>query len=158
MEARLDADERRRRIAEAAYFRAERRGFAGGDPVVDWIEAEAEVDAALGEHDYGRDRGQDHGDLLARIDEGVAEAGKRVASLKKKAGAVQSDVRAELDEHVERIAELRDALETRSAEIRRQGTEASRGLLEQAESLWTELAQFLSRKAPRVRRRRAERK
>jgi hypothetical protein len=42
-----DFDERRQRIAEAAYFRAERRGFAGGDPVADWIDAEHEVDAEL---------------------------------------------------------------------------------------------------------------
>ena len=36
-------DERRRLIAEAAYFRALERGFAGGDPVQDWLEAEREV-------------------------------------------------------------------------------------------------------------------
>jgi hypothetical protein len=40
-------DERRQRIAEAAYFRAEKRGFTGGDPVADWINAEHEIDAEL---------------------------------------------------------------------------------------------------------------
>jgi hypothetical protein len=34
-------------IAEAAYLRAERRGFAAGDEVEDWMAAEAEVDALL---------------------------------------------------------------------------------------------------------------
>jgi hypothetical protein len=43
----VTSDERRRRIAEAAYLRAEHRGFRGGSPVQDWLEAEAEVDAAL---------------------------------------------------------------------------------------------------------------
>lgn len=43
----VEFDERRRMIEEAAYFRAERRGFAGGDPVTDWVQAEAEVDALL---------------------------------------------------------------------------------------------------------------
>jgi hypothetical protein len=43
----LTADEREQMIAEAAYFRAERRGFQGGDPVQDWIEAEAEVERTL---------------------------------------------------------------------------------------------------------------
>jgi hypothetical protein len=42
-----DADERRRLIAQAAYFRAERRGFAPGGEERDWLEAEAEVDALL---------------------------------------------------------------------------------------------------------------
>lgn len=30
-------------IAEAAYYRAERRGFQGGSELDDWLEAEAEV-------------------------------------------------------------------------------------------------------------------
>ena len=34
-------------IARAAYFRAERRGFADGCALQDWLEAEAEVDAKL---------------------------------------------------------------------------------------------------------------
>jgi hypothetical protein len=34
-------------VAVAAYYRAERRGFNGGDPLADWFEAEAEVDALL---------------------------------------------------------------------------------------------------------------
>ena len=36
-------------IAEAAYFRAERRGFQGGvdEATTDWLEAEAEIDALL---------------------------------------------------------------------------------------------------------------
>jgi hypothetical protein len=37
--------ERRRRIAEAAYYRAERRGFASGSEYDDWLEAEQEIDA-----------------------------------------------------------------------------------------------------------------
>lgn len=43
----VSAAERARMIAEAAYFRAQRRGFGNGDPVRDWAEAEAEIDAML---------------------------------------------------------------------------------------------------------------
>jgi len=32
-----------RMVAEAAYFRAERRGFIGGSPEQDWFEAEVEL-------------------------------------------------------------------------------------------------------------------
>jgi hypothetical protein len=39
-----DREVRRRRIAEAAYYRAERRGFAPGADVDDWLEAEREVE------------------------------------------------------------------------------------------------------------------
>lgn len=45
--APVGAAERCRLIAEAAYLRAERRGFSGGDPQQDWLEAEAEVDQIL---------------------------------------------------------------------------------------------------------------
>jgi hypothetical protein len=34
-------------IAEAAYFRAEKRGFAPGHETEDWLAAEREVDARL---------------------------------------------------------------------------------------------------------------
>ncbi|MFZ0791402.1 MAG: DUF2934 domain-containing protein [Chromatiaceae bacterium] len=38
------AEQRERRIREAAYLRAERRGFAPGHEVEDWLDAEQEVD------------------------------------------------------------------------------------------------------------------
>lgn len=38
---------RQQMIAIAAYYRAERRGFDGGDPVEDWLEAEQEIDSLL---------------------------------------------------------------------------------------------------------------
>ena len=36
-------------IAEAAYYRAEKRGFDGGDAVRDWLEAEREIDGVFNE-------------------------------------------------------------------------------------------------------------
>ena len=39
--------ERHRKISEAAYFRAERRGFAPGGDVNDWLAAEADVDREM---------------------------------------------------------------------------------------------------------------
>ena len=43
----LTAEARRVMIAEGAYLRAERRGFAPGHETEDWLAAEAEVDALL---------------------------------------------------------------------------------------------------------------
>jgi hypothetical protein len=42
---RLTAAERHRRITELAYRRAEQRGFAPGNELEDWLDAEREVDA-----------------------------------------------------------------------------------------------------------------
>ena len=41
--AAIGEHEREMMIARAAYFRAEKRGFAPGNELQDWIEAEAEV-------------------------------------------------------------------------------------------------------------------
>lgn len=42
-----DACPREQMIAEAAYFRAEQRGFAPGNEMSDWFEAEASVESSL---------------------------------------------------------------------------------------------------------------
>lgn len=42
-------EQRRAMIAEAAYYRAQRRGFAPGAELQDWLAAEAEIDRALAE-------------------------------------------------------------------------------------------------------------
>jgi hypothetical protein len=42
------AEERQRWIATAAYHRAEKRGFAPGYEVQDWLDAEAEISALVG--------------------------------------------------------------------------------------------------------------
>lgn len=42
---------RRQRIERAAYYRAEKRGFSGGDPVKDWLEAEREIDTLFQQPD-----------------------------------------------------------------------------------------------------------
>lgn len=40
-------EERHQLIAEAAYYRSERRGFRPGFELSDWLEAEAEIDKRL---------------------------------------------------------------------------------------------------------------
>jgi hypothetical protein len=45
--AKLTPEARRTLIAEAAYLRAERRGFVPGHETDDWLAAEIEVDALL---------------------------------------------------------------------------------------------------------------
>ncbi len=37
-------EDRQQMIATAAYYRAEKRGFNGGDEIQDWLEAEAQID------------------------------------------------------------------------------------------------------------------
>ena len=44
----MTPEERYRMIAVIAYYRAEKRGFIGGDPAQDWVDAEAEVQQLIG--------------------------------------------------------------------------------------------------------------
>ncbi|MEO7205481.1 MAG: DUF2934 domain-containing protein [Steroidobacteraceae bacterium] len=43
----INADVRRRKIIESAYFHAERRGFEPGHETEDWLRAENEVDSEI---------------------------------------------------------------------------------------------------------------
>jgi hypothetical protein len=52
----LSEDERRRMIAEAAYYRAEQRGFTAGREVDDWLAAEHEISQQLRIDDTGHTR------------------------------------------------------------------------------------------------------
>jgi len=42
---------REQMIAEAAYFRAEQRGFAPGNEMTDWLQAEVDVEGLLENRD-----------------------------------------------------------------------------------------------------------
>jgi len=46
----ISEEQRMHMIAEVAYFKAEKRGFAGGSPVDDWLAAESEVNALLSDN------------------------------------------------------------------------------------------------------------
>lgn len=46
----LDELDRKKMISDAAYFRAEHRGFKVGESLADWLAAEAEIDAAFKSH------------------------------------------------------------------------------------------------------------
>lgn len=43
------AIERHKKISKAAYYRAEKRGFQAGYEVLDWLEAEDEIDSSMEE-------------------------------------------------------------------------------------------------------------
>lgn len=126
---------RHERIAEAAYFRAERRGFEGGDPVADWIDAEREVDAAL-------DRGQ-VAPLIDRFEAQVEAAQAKLKTLSRRAAHLKEETRARREEDLKRIRTLKGKLEKRLAQLRAQGEHAGEHVKEQAEKLRAELGELL---------------
>lgn len=89
-------EERHRMIAETAYFLAQERGFVGGDPVADWIDAERTVDRQLCELATAR--------MLERLESGVATATKKLAALKRRVSTLAAGARTELHADVETLA------------------------------------------------------
>jgi hypothetical protein len=71
----VTAEQRQRMIAEAAYFRAQRRGFQIGNPLEDWLAAEAEIDRVLDGSDGDRlsITQQELDELMARADQAQLE-------------------------------------------------------------------------------------
>ncbi len=140
---KVSAGQRRQMIAEAAYFRAERRGFRGGDPLEDWCAAEREVDERLRELD------DEH--LFGRIEETLAAATKRLTALKRKMSGLSAEARSEWQQEAERVKRLQTTLKTKLANLQEQGAEAGQQLHHQAEALRSELLELVQRVAAKRR-------
>ena len=137
----LSPEERRRLIAEAAYHRAERRGFRGGDPVLDWLDAEAEIDAMF--RPGIKDR------ALAKLKSQVQIANLKLNELKPKIAALKREAGSEIREEIENLDELKQQLDRKLAEIKVKTGHAKQKAKREAEALWDELAALMHRIGPR---------
>lgn len=134
---KVTSGQRQQMIAEAAYFKAERRGFNGGDAIRDWCEAEVEIDAQLRELEDGQ--------VVERIEEALESAAKRLAAVRRKIARLSSEARGEWDRDLTRLAALRDSLKPKLVELKEQGERAGRIVREQAEKLRDEIAEAVQR-------------
>lgn len=132
----VSAEERRRMIAEAAWNRAVARGFANGDAVRDWLEAEREVDARLNGND---------GSWLARLDDRLATVRQEFKALKKKAGPRAKAAREEWKKNVEKLDQRLDRFEDHMEELRERGEKATRKARARADKLWEEISELRHR-------------
>jgi len=133
----LTSSQRQQMIAEAAYFKAERRGFDGGDAVRDWCEAEAEIDARLLQLQDGQ--------LVERVERALIESGKKLAAARRKLARLSTEARIEWKRELDKLAALRESLEPKLAELKDQGVRVGQTLREQAEKIRDELAEVVQR-------------
>jgi len=115
------AQRRQAMIREAAYFRAERRGFVGGDPVGDWLAAEAEIDRRLAEE--AKEGGGGAGPI-EQFEAQLAALDQEMRRLLGKAREAGSDIRTEIESELEKLRPLRSNAEERLTELREQSTQA----------------------------------
>lgn len=126
---RVNEELRRQMIAEAAYFRAEHRGFAG-DPVSDWLEAENEIDAKLGEdHETG-----------STLSDRLAATNERLKILRTKLVELKAGAREEYEADLEKVARLRDRLRKWAKEAGDQSGHAAEKAKARAEEAWHEIS------------------
>lgn len=129
-------------ISETAYFLAEHRGFSGGDPVDDWLQAEAQVDTRLGESRRIHDR----------LDEQLAIINGRLKTARGKVAKLKADVRQEWERDIRKLAKLRDGFQEKLVELREQGANASEKTRQQLENAWDEAGDLLYRLESRVKK------
>lgn len=134
---RVGSERRRQMIAEAAYLRAEKRGFNGGDAVHDWMEAEREVDAHL---QHARPRLS-----IEQLEAQLASANEKLKALSKKVEGMKADAHKEWQQDLDKLAKLRDTFEHRLRELREQGGQAAGKARQHAENVWHELSEALQR-------------
>lgn len=135
-------EERHRMISETAYFLAQERGFHGGDPVSDWIEAERRVDRQL--LSLATER------VVERLEAGVASVSKSLAAITQRVSTLAGGARAELDADLEKLDALRLSLREKLAELKVRSDEAGQKALQQAERVWNELNETLQRVTTRT--------
>lgn len=135
-------EERHRMIAETAYFMAHERGFKGGDPVSDWIEAERLVNRQLCAEATAR--------MVERLEYGVAAAAKKLGSLKRRVSTLAASARTELNADVEKLDALKLTLRNKLDELKERGDQVGEKALHQAEKVWGELSEALQRATART--------
>lgn len=121
----ISPEERQRMIEEAAYLRAAQRGFQGGDPLADWLAAEAEINRAL-------PRPQQQKAELALYERLRTEVQDRLSE-------IRTGVNAE---------SVRDAIERAIARVREAGGQTGDTLNRVAESMRKDIASAAERMGP----------
>jgi hypothetical protein len=140
-------EQRYHMIAEAAYFYAERRGFAAGDPGLDWLEAEAEIDRLLQSPWRAGMESQATAKeaFQQRLEAQLKEWDDRLGELKAKAMDDGSELRADYEKQLETLTAKRDALQTKATELRKRTEDAWEDLKSGTEKAWDDMRDTLNR-------------
>ena len=135
--------DREQMIAEAAYFRAERRGFQGGDPFADWLSAEAQIDQLLQADEGHETRMADRGGFEERLKTELLQFEATLHSFKQAARKARGVARGEKEKLLATLSELEGRARQKLSEIHESGEAAWHDLRIGADSAWHELRQAI---------------
>jgi hypothetical protein len=134
----------REMVAVAAYYRAERRGFAPGDPTADWIEAEAEIARRLDPAPSPKQAFQH------KLESELGEWDAKLERLRARAKNAKAEIRAEFELQLEALAASKAVAQEKLRELGRHGEWAWEDLKDGAEKAWADLREALERAASRL--------
>ena len=138
--------QRFRMIAEAAFFRAEKRGFAGGDEAKDWLEAEVEIDALLQQQlESGKEDGMTRKVFQKKLETQLKKWDAKFDKLQAKAQKAKSEIRADIEKQIESLAGRRIVVHAKMLEIGQRTEDAWEDLRTGAEKTWGEMHEALDR-------------
>ena len=137
----------REMIAVAAYYRAEHRGFRGGEELSDWLEAEAEIGQRLKPRPRSAPNTSAKQAFQQKLEARIKEWDVKLAQLKAKAQAAKAEIRTEFEVELEALESKRAIAEEKLQELRQHGEWAWEDLKDGADKAWSELREAIERSA-----------
>lgn len=148
--AGVGPEQRYHMIAEAAYFHAERRGFRGGDPAQDWLEAEAEIDRILQAGGEARTPGMTPKQAFqAALEKQLKDLDVRLEDLKLKSALAKMELRSEYEKQLANLLGKRATAQAKLNELRNRAEDAWEDLKGGTEKAWEDMREALERMAAR---------
>lgn len=147
----LTPQERYQMIAEAAYFHAEKRGFALGDTAQDWLEAEAEIDRML-QAPRSKSKASPITAKQAfqeKLETQIQDWDAKLADLRAKTQETTAEIRADYEKQFEMLTEKRNAAQAKMQELRSRAGDVWEDLKGGTEKAWDEMQKALDQIAKR---------
>lgn len=142
----------REMVAVAAYYRAERRGFAPGDPTADWLEAEAEIEHRFGPRPKTGKRAaiSPKQAFQQKLERELKDWDAKLEQLRARAKEAKDEIRTEFEVQLEALAARQAVAQEKLQELRRHGEWAWEDLKDGAEKAWKDLREAIERAASRL--------
>lgn len=147
----ITQEQRYQMIAQAAYYRAERRGFIIGDTTQDWLDAEAEIDRILQQQ-----LGQGETPLASakqafqqKLEAQLQDWDDKLDELKAKAREAKAELRADYEKQLDVLSGKRATVQAKLQELRLRTEDAWEDLKGGTERAWDEMRKALDQIASR---------
>lgn len=144
----ITREQRYQMIADAAYFRAESKGFVG-DSAQYWVEAEAKVDRALLQS--GQLAPSPKQILQQKLEAQLKELDALYETIKLQTSLGKAELRSELEKQLDALSHKRHAAQVKLHELSKRTEGAWDDLKDGTEKTWDDMRQTINHIANRFR-------